>query len=167
MKYEITLNCNSNLETSVKKMFDILWQKMPFSLRDFVRAQSYLKLITTKAEFDSLKAGSIAVQREKFLEFWKKRNPTPNTAYNRLMAEFYTRVDYAILNFSSVSRPDGSDADRGKTYILYGNPDDIIRRLDPKEAPREIWIYNKLNKKFTFVDESRQGNYTLLSTESL
>jgi GWxTD domain-containing protein len=167
MKYEITLNCNSNLETSVKKMFDILWQKMPLSLRDFVRSQSYLKLITTKAEFDSLKAGSIATQREKFLEFWKKRNPTPNTAYNKLMAEFYTRVDYAILNFSSIAKPDGSDTDRGKTYILYGKPDDIIRRLDPKEAPREIWIYNKLNKKFTFVDESRQGNYTLLSTESL
>jgi GWxTD domain-containing protein len=167
MKYDITLNCNSNPETSVKKLFDILWQKMPFSLRDFVKAQSYLKLITTESEFSDLKAGSMAMQREKFLEFWKRRNPTPNSAYNKLMAEFYTRVDYAVLNFSSVSRPNGSESDRGKTYILYGNPDEVIRRLDPKEAPREVWVYNKLNKKFTFADESRQGNYILLNTESL
>jgi len=166
MRYEITLSSNSNFEMPVKKIFDILWQKMPFSLRDFVKAQNYLKLITTEREFKELRAGSISVQREKFLEFWNKRNPN-NGAYNKLMAEFYTRVDYAIMNFSSVTKPDGSDSDRGKTHILYGKPDEISRRLDPKEPPRETWIYNKLNKKFTFVDESRQGNYILITTEGI
>jgi GWxTD domain-containing protein len=140
---------------------------MPFSLRDFDIAQKYLKLITSENEFDNLKSGSKNVQREKFIEFWKKHDPTPSTAYNELMTEFYKRVDYSIINFSTVSTPDGSETDRGKTYILNGKPDETERTLNPNEAPFEIWTYKKINKKYIFIDESRQGNYKLASIEKL
>jgi GWxTD domain-containing protein len=166
-KYEIQIENASNSQISTKKMFDIQWYKMPFSLRDFDIAQKYLKLITSENEFDNLKSGSKNVQREKFIEFWKKHDPTPSTAYNELMTEFYKRVDYSIINFSTVSTPDGSETDRGKTYILNGKPDETERTLNPNEAPFEIWTYKKINKKYIFIDESRQGNYKLASIEKL
>ena len=167
-KYEMTIESSSQDPKYItKKMFEIQWFKMPFSLRDFEMAQKYLKLITTTQEFDMLQSGSKTEQREKFLDFWKKRDPTPLTAYNELMTEFYKRVDYSIMNFSTVSVPDGSSSDRGKAFILYGKPDNTERTLIPNEAPTEVWTYQKLGKKYIFVDDSRQGNYKLSAVEKL
>ncbi len=167
-RYEALLETElSGKKISSKKDFEIIWYKMPFSLRDFDMAQSQLKLILSEDEFKQLRSGSKFEQREKFLDFWRKKDPTPNTAYNEIMTEFFRRVDFAIMNYSSVSNPDGSQTDRGKQYILFGKPDNIERKLIPNEAPLEIWTYQKLNKKYIFVDNSRQGNYILSSVENL
>ncbi len=165
-KYELLIEDTQQSKVPVsKKEFEVVWYKMPFSLRDFDMAQKQLKLITNEKEFDELRSGSKTVQREKFLEFWKKKDPTPNTLYNELMTEFFKRVDFAMMNYSSVQTPDGSETDRGKTYILYGKPDNVDRKLIPNEAPVEVWSYTKLSKKYIFIDESRQGNYKLASIE--
>jgi len=167
-RYEASIETVSGAKKMIsKKEFEIIWHKMPFSLRDFDLAQKQLKLITREDEFDELKSGSKSIQREKFLEFWRKRDPTPTTAYNEIMTEFFKRVDFSIMNYSTVSAPDGSVTDRGRYYILYGKPDNIERRLIPNEAPYEIWTYSKFNKKYIFSDDSRQGNYKLVSIESI
>jgi GWxTD domain-containing protein len=152
---------------TVVKIFETNWVNMPFSLIDFRNAQSKISLIASDAEYSELTSGSLEKQREKFLDFWKKKDPTPKTAYNELMAEFYSRVDFAVINFSSMKDFDGSKTDRGKIYILNGKPDDIKRQLIPNGPPQEIWTYNKIAKRYIFIDEFKQGSFNLSKIEKL
>jgi hypothetical protein len=83
------------------------------------------------------------------------------------MVEYYRRVDHAMRAFSSMRGFDGHKSDRGRIYILYGPPTKTQRSLDPSTGYQEVWIYEKQNKKFVFVDQSKSGNYTLVATQNL
>jgi GWxTD domain-containing protein len=167
-KYKAELSIISgSITDSVQKYFEIYWINMPFSLTEFKIAQKKLQLITTKEEYNDLTSGSTEIEKEKFLEFWKKKDPTPKTVYNEVMAEFYRRVDLATMNYSTIRELDGSDTDRGKIFILNGKADEENRELLPNSPPREIWTYIKSKKRYIFLDETRQGIFKLIKIEDL
>jgi GWxTD domain-containing protein len=67
----------------------------------------------------------------------------------------------------------GFETDRGRTYLRYGRPDDLIHvEDDPSAPPYEIWIYynfpktNQKNVKFLFYNPTLAGDdmVTLHST---
>ncbi|MEO7144515.1 MAG: GWxTD domain-containing protein [Bryobacteraceae bacterium] len=63
-------------------------------------------------------------ERQHFIEqFWLRRDPTPGTAENEFKEEHYRRIAYANEHFAS-SLP-GWKTNRGRTYIVYGPPDEI------------------------------------------
>ena len=167
-RYELRIN--SAAGTAVKtatQQFRIRWLDMPLSLRDLEVAIKALEYIASEDEFRNLKSADHEKQRILFDEFWKRRDTTSKTAYSPLMAEYYRRVDYAMSNFSTLRQTNGFKTDRGKAYILYGPPTSIQRDLKPNSVPQEIWEYDHLHKKLTFIDESKQGNYKLYSTGTL
>ena len=114
----------------------------------------------TDKEFDEVNEGSDCEIKKKLYEFWKKHDPTPYTAYNEAMTEYYNRVDYAFFNFQTTLRNDGALTDRGKIYILYGKPDSMDRNLT-ENSTFEIWKYTKLNKKIKFQTQST-GDFKLI-----
>jgi GWxTD domain-containing protein len=145
----------------------IRWTDMPLSLTNLDYALNSLRFITTEEQLDELTSGSREKERQKFLAFWKQKDPTPSTAYNEVMAEYYKRVDYAFFNFNVLGQPDGTQTDRGKIYILYGPPMKTERNFSPNNPPQEVWYYTNVGKKFIFIDESRTGKYKLATTEKL
>ena len=58
--------------------------------------------------------------------FWARRDPTPGTAVNEFRAEFEGRVRWADENFIDTrtvgNKVAGSLSERGRVYILLGNP---------------------------------------------
>jgi GWxTD domain-containing protein len=118
-------------------------------------------------EFRAIKDADHKRQKALFDQFWKRLDKTPQTAYNEVMAEYYKRVDYAFTNFSTIGQHNGIKTDRGKAYILYGPPSSISRDLSPSASPKETWMYTSLRKKLIFVDEKRNGNYRILTSEDL
>jgi GWxTD domain-containing protein len=126
-----------------------------------------LKYIMEEKEFRKLKNASRGERKKRFDEFWKAKDPTPKTAYNEAMAEFYRRVDYAVANFGTMRELDGFETDRGKAYILYGPPTKIDRILAPGAPPQETWFYSNLNKKLIFLDETGKGDFKFTSQEQL
>ena len=96
--------------------------------------------------------------------FWAKRDPTPKTLYNELMAEYYRRVDYAYINFATLRERDGARTDKGKVYILYGQPTKIERKYTPGRPTEEIWYYEPIRRKFVFTDQ--YGSFKLTSVET-
>jgi len=55
------------------------------------------------------------VEREEYIkEFWRRRDPDPDTEQNEYRDEYYERIAYANKNFSFGSVP-GWRADRGHT----------------------------------------------------
>ena len=63
--------------------------------------------------------------RERFIEeFWKRRDPTPDTVENEFKEEHYRRIAYANMHFGW-QKVQGWETDRGRIYILYGPPNSI------------------------------------------
>jgi GWxTD domain-containing protein len=167
-EYGLTITItNGNLRQTQVHPFRVRWVDMPRSLLNIDFAITVLEYIASKEEYSELKGAFTRNRQKKFEEFWKKHDPTPNTALNEAMAEYYRRVDYTMENFSGSKSPDGWKSDRGKTYILYGKPSNVERKFSPTAPPREVWTYDNVKRRFIFVDESRNGNYKLVATEHL
>jgi hypothetical protein len=82
------------------------------------------------------------------------------------MDEYYLRVEYANENFST--NRDGWETDRGRIYVLYGEPTDIERHpFEINSKPYEVWYYDHLNRRFVFVDYTGFGDYELTWPEGI
>src|SRR5262249_17631864 len=57
-------------------------------------------------------------------QFWKRRDPTPNTLVNEYRLLFWNRVRTANQRFRDSAEP-GWKSDRGKIFILMGEPYDV------------------------------------------
>jgi GWxTD domain-containing protein len=99
--------------------------------------------------------------------FWESldQDPTmgnPSTEENEAKTLFERRVAYADQFFTSSQRL-GRDTDRGRIYILFGEPTETLDR--PVEAtlgPYAIWTYSNQGETFAFGDFRRDGDYRLI-----
>jgi len=97
-----------------------------------------------------------------FLEFWNKKDPTPNSLKNELMDEYFERVNYANRNFNSYQP--GWRTDFGMIYILFGPPDDIEITSNPsRNIYVRRWHYYNINQVYEFIDDNGFGEYRLVS----
>jgi GWxTD domain-containing protein len=81
-------------------------------------------------------------ERDLYIEaFWKHRDPNPSTPENEFKTEHYRRINYANHFFRESPKP-GWMTDRGRMYIILGEPNDI-QRYSGKSAiyPCEVWFY--------------------------
>lgn len=167
MRFLLKLSAQSGKETAeISKDFENAWIDIPFALYDITLSIRLMEYILPPEVLSEMQTGSVEEQRRKFLDYWKKRDPTPNTEYNELMAEYYRRVDYAFFNFYT-ARDFGWRTDRGKTYILYGEPSSITREFPINRPTQEIWTYNEIKKRFIFADRNNNGNYERIAEENL
>jgi GWxTD domain-containing protein len=158
----------ANLETvgdecrrSASKRFRIQFEDLPQSITNIDEAIEQLRYIATDQEMETMRRAFRSAKLDLFREFWKNRDPTPGTPQNEQMDEYYRRVNYANLHFST-QRP-GWMTDRGYVYIKYGEPSEVIRNLIPRnQKPYEIWIYHELNLEFVFQDRTGFGDYELV-----
>ncbi|MCP2518822.1 GWxTD domain-containing protein [Candidatus Aminicenantes bacterium AC-335-A11] len=82
-------------------------------------------------------------ERDMFIEaFWKQRDPTPGTPRNEFKEEHYRRIAYANRVFGRGTPRPGWKTDRGRIYIILGEPLDI-ERFEGQSLiyPTEIWFY--------------------------
>jgi len=145
-----------------EQVFQVRLEGIKFNVGDLDEAIKQLRYIASPGEIQRMLKAPLDEKRVMFREFWKKKDPSPNTPENELMDEYYRRVAYTIENFSSVRV--GWKTDRGMVYIIFGPPDEVEKgpfELDRK--PYEIWHYFRLGRKFLFVDETGFGDYRLVN----
>ncbi len=141
---------------------EMFWRDMPYTLNDLASAVDAMRHILTREQLEAMKDGDEAFTRQQFRRYWNERDPSPGTAYNELMTEYFRRVDQAYLKFRTLYESDGVTTDRGKVYILFGPPEETQRVMNRDEPPMEIWYYPSLSKTFRFVDTQRNGNMRVL-----
>jgi len=113
--------------------------------------------------------------KEEFIqEFWRIRDPDPNTEENEAKTAFEERIEYACRWFSDSLTPKwkenyaptkqdrGWETDMGRIYIIMGPPDlvvleggglaqgDIDRRQIGATAGTESWFYRNWNLMVKF-----------------
>ncbi|HEV2620163.1 MAG TPA: GWxTD domain-containing protein, partial [Acidobacteriaceae bacterium] len=82
-----------------------------------------VKWLITDTEEQAFKHLSNDEERDSFIEnFWRRRNPNPDSPDNTFRDEIYSRIQYANDHFAA-GMP-GWLTDRGHIYIAYGPPDD-------------------------------------------
>lgn len=137
----------------------VLWREMKLD-PEGKRFLSEVRYVITKEE-KKIFIELPVEDREQFIdEFWKKRDPDPDTEVNEFKEQYYERISEANKLFRG-GKP-GWLQDRGRIYILLGppherNPFPLGSRSIP--YPHEIWYYGMF--PVTFVDYSRNGNYVL------
>src|SRR6202453_1516384 len=83
-----------------------------------------VRWIITDQELKAFKSLSNDEERDNFIEnFWRRRNPDPDSPENEFREENYRRIAYANEHFAA-GKP-GWKTDRGHMYIAYGKPDSI------------------------------------------
>jgi len=82
-------------------------------------------------------------QRDSFIEdFWRVRNPDPNSDANTYKEEHYSRLAYANEHFGSVNAQNGWRSDQGRIYIILGAPKQKVTYPSARNVrPMEIWFY--------------------------
>lgn len=82
-------------------------------------------------------------ERTAFIEaFWARRDPDPATIENEFRTEHYRRLEYAIKVLGRESSRPGWRTDRGRYYIILGEPAEIQRYDGYAElVGTELWIY--------------------------
>ena len=135
--------------------------------------------IITKEERRAFQALQTDEERENFIEnFWRRRDPNPDTEENEYREEYYERIAYANERFTS-GIP-GWKTDRGRIYIAWGKPDSIESRPaggsyerpsyegggSTSTYPFEVWFYRHLEGvgdgiEIEFVDPTGTGEYRI------
>ncbi len=151
-------------ETISTRHFRSLWPDIPISLLNVDVAIRMMEPIVDRETFRELRRGNERERMRKFREFWKERDPEPETDYNPLMVEFYRRVDIAFDRFTTPNFA-GFETDQGKTYIRFGEPESVQRRFPSGRPAVEVWKYE--NQEFVFEATSGFGEYRLRERNSL
>ena len=138
---------------------------IPISLKALEEAIDQLIYIASDDEIDSIKVGKDYDEKlNRFIKFWKKRDPDPSSSNNEIMNEYYRRIDYANKHFEGYY--DGWRTDMGMVYVTLGPPDQVEREpMSIDSKPYEIWYYYNLNKQFVFVDDTGFGDYRLVNPQ--
>jgi len=105
--------------------------------------------------------------RVEFLKrFWEQNDPNPKNEQNEYKEEIIRRVNYTNRNFSHYG--DGWKSDRGRIYIRWGKPEEVIDKSYEFDAkPYIIWKYYLGGKRiYIFVDFTKMGNYKLVYVEN-
>ncbi len=148
---------------TTSRAFMVRWRGLPMALADLDLAIEQLQYIAKESEIENIKAATTLEEKQKrFLEFWKTKDPNPNTPRNEKMEDYYAKVEYANKHFGHYI--EGWKTDMGMVYIRFGAPNNVDRHpFDIDAKPYEVWSYYDLNYQFVFVDQTGFGDYRLIT----
>lgn len=129
--------------------------------------------IARPSEMETFNALNATGKANFMAQFWKDRDPTPETPVNEFRDEHLRRLNFANERFSVGfrDRTDGWRTDQGRVYIIYGPPDQVDRFpfTSGREAA-EKWNYEALPNQgavyFLFVDVNGYGDYRLVTSSA-
>ena len=145
------------------KAFSVRWMGLDSQIADLDEAIDQLRYLARPADVRAIRnAPTPEAQRQRFLDFWSERDPTPGTQRNESMEQYYFRVAYANDRYSRF-HDRGWNTDRGEVFIRFGEPDYVENHpFDYGTRPYQIWTYQGRGRRFIFVDETGAGDFGLL-----
>ncbi|MGB7062644.1 MAG: GWxTD domain-containing protein [Candidatus Zixiibacteriota bacterium] len=156
----IALVDQDQVKAKIERPFQIDWSLLNHLKNDYLKAVEQLRFVASSSEMKELKEAPEEERLERWLAFWKSKDPTPGTPDNELRDEYYRRLKYANQNLSVRTR-EGWETDMGRIYMIYGHPDDVEKHpFDRDVRAFQKWHYYKENRIFLFIDRG-DGEYEL------
>lgn len=136
-------------------------EPLPMTEEDIKKYRDQIKYFASKNELDLYDRLNNEGKRNFLINFWRSKDPDPETPENEFMQDCFTRINYANKNFKN-----GINSDMGRVFIIYGKPDEIENRpMNMDSKPYAIWDYFSTGtgkQRFIFVDRSGNHIYTLV-----
>ena len=140
-------------------MFGVMSEE---ELDDFFAKSRY---IASEPEIEKYeKLNSENAKREFLNNFWKARDEDPSDDMNQYLKDYLRRIKESNIKYKALSK-EGWRTDRGRVYLVYGQPSEINRFPNQTETrPYEIWYYNEIEGgvQFVFGDVTGFSDYLLL-----
>lgn len=112
---------------------------LPAKYQEWLNQVAYIILPQEKDVFLRLQND---FERDIFIEsFWKQRDPTPGTPQNEYKDEIYRRWTYVNKEFRKDTPRPGWMTDRGRIYMILGEPKSRESITSPQLQPCELWTY--------------------------
>jgi GWxTD domain-containing protein len=130
--------------------------KLPKARREWLTKVGYIISKEERKIFTELPDS----ERDDFVaQFWKRRDPTPDTERNEFKIEYEDRVAKAEIMFRGEGRP-GWQTDRGRIFVLFGPPSErLTYPMDASGFCREVWYYGSF--PVIFIDQHCSGYFVL------
>jgi len=144
--------------------------RLPANYREWLEEEVVYVITQTEREV-FLSLGTLE-ERERFIEaFWRIRDPNLATPENEFQSEHYRRLEYANRSLSRETARPGWKTDRGRIYIVLGEPQQITRFEAHNEIVQsELWLYPAQTSKglptsfnLLFFRKKGFGEYELYS----
>lgn len=122
----------------------------------------YVALRNETAQYAKLKG--VDAKRKALFDFWASRDEDKTTLINETKLEYFRRIAVVNSQYRTGFR-EGWKTDRGRVYIVYGQPDEIERHANETDVkPYEVWFYNSIQGgvQFIFGDRTGFSDYILL-----
>lgn len=156
---------NSEL-TANPQLYDQYFKYDEVTLTGYIAS---LRYISQPMEIEFAKSLATFDQKKAyFYNFWLNRRTDPNDNVLLKWINYKNRVDYANQKWATTNRL-GWETDRGRVFLLYGQPNDIDFHLYGEQGtyPYEIWHFNQLgqqgNVMFVFYNRDlAYGDFKLL-----
>ncbi len=111
-------------------------------------------------------------ERDLFIQaFWAQRDPSKGDSENEFRKEHNRRINYANQYLGRATPKAGWKTDRGRMYIILGEPNDRVRFEGKNQVYNtEVWFYQGLSKvglppgfNLVFFQQGGVGEYRLYS----
>ena len=140
-------------------MFGVMSEE---ELDDFFAKSRYIASMQEIEKYENLTTENA---KGKFLtNFWKARDEDPSDDMNHYLKDYMRRIKESNIKYKALSR-EGWRTDRGRVYLVYGQPSEIDRYPNQTDTrPYEIWYYYDIEGgvQFIFGDVTGFSDYLLL-----
>ncbi|MBD3371019.1 GWxTD domain-containing protein [Candidatus Fermentibacteria bacterium] len=121
-----------------------------------------IRPIAKNSDLDRLQDAETRTERQAIMaEFWKRRDPTPLTQENEYLQLYLRRLRFTENRYGVLGTR-GVNTDRGRVYLLLGQPDILEDRpMEYGTLPYQVWTYFTPSLTVVFVDYSGYGLYEL------
>lgn len=72
-------------------------------------------------------------QERVIADFWRVRDPTPDTGFNEAREVFLKRIDFANRTYGRYGLGKGMFSDMGRVFIRYGEPSEVLKQVIPTQ----------------------------------
>jgi len=149
-------------KAKIEGPFRVNWSHLNLLKNDYLKAIEQLRYVASSDKIKELKEVPEEERVQRWLEFWKSKDPDPGSPENELRDEYYRRLKYVNLNFALPTR-EGWETDMGMVYMVYGHPDEVEKHpFDREVRAFQRWYYYGENRVFLFLDRG-DGEYELQS----
>jgi GWxTD domain-containing protein len=129
---------------------------------------SYLRHFASPARIERLRVAPEEDRPSAWADFARATDGNPQTPEHEDLRDYFGRLMRANGRYREEATP-GWMVDRGKVYIVLGDPDHIIEPPlnETQRGRQQVWEYRVLNMQLVFYDQTGAGRWRLTQSSEV
>ena len=112
--------------------FSIAWNERTWTAnpQEIIDNSHFLLSREDEEKFARMQPGE---QERLVTDYWRRRDPTPDTGVNEARETFLKRIDFANRTYGRYGLGKGMFSDMGRVFIRYGEPSEVLKQVIPTQ----------------------------------